>query len=206
MRDLSFPGCPAYVDRERALNAHPGILEPKGGSPQFHGGPAFQRFIRHELMPFIDHHFPSCGSRRGYFGHSLGGGFGLFTLFTDTTLFSDYLISSPTVSYDGVDAEGTLHDHDAFMLPYAQDANRRQEKISGLNMYMSVGEREDLEEPIRKWEFVSGFRKLTGYLNDANFPNNRIAAEIIENERHSTVWPIAYVRGVRSFFGRDQRA
>jgi hypothetical protein len=60
---------------------------------------------RDELMPFINANYPTDPADRAYLGHSRGGLFGLYTLFTKPDTFTRYIIGSPTIWEDD---EGVL--------------------------------------------------------------------------------------------------
>ena len=66
-RDLTFPGYP-----ELGVTPPPveGVLLPRQGTKAFQGAPEFQRFIKEELIPFIDERYPTVTGERTYFGHS----------------------------------------------------------------------------------------------------------------------------------------
>ncbi|WP_170143763.1 alpha/beta hydrolase [Otariodibacter oris] len=63
----------------------------KGG-----GADNFLNFIANEAKPFIDTHY-SKTERNLFFGHSFGGLFGLYTLFTKGGLFDGYILASPSL-------------------------------------------------------------------------------------------------------------
>ncbi|MBB3228858.1 putative alpha/beta superfamily hydrolase [Luteibacter sp. Sphag1AF] len=64
----------------------------------------FLVFLRDEVLPYVDTHFPSNGVRTLH-GHSLGGTFALYALATDPSLFGGYVILDPSV---WADKEGLL--------------------------------------------------------------------------------------------------
>jgi predicted alpha/beta superfamily hydrolase len=60
------------------------------------GSDKFLTFIRSELMPFVNRKYPSSGNNV-LFGHSYGGLFALYTLFTQPDLFQSYIASDPSL-------------------------------------------------------------------------------------------------------------
>jgi predicted alpha/beta superfamily hydrolase len=60
------------------------------------GADKFLSFFRSELIPFIDHKYPSS-HKNLLFGHSYGGLFTLYTLFTQPDLFQSYIASDPSL-------------------------------------------------------------------------------------------------------------
>jgi uncharacterized protein len=61
------------------------------------GAPAFQRFLRDELIPRIERDFHADPSRRILFGQSRGGSFVLYSAFTEPDLFWAGIASNPVV-------------------------------------------------------------------------------------------------------------
>ena len=66
---------------------------PSGDAGNFH------RFIKDEVIPFIETTYQADPARRILVGHSYGGLFGLFSLFTTPDLFDTLVIGSPTLFY-----------------------------------------------------------------------------------------------------------
>lgn len=61
---------------------------------------AYLDFVSGELRPWIADRFPSATGDVTYFGHSLGGLFGAYTLLTATSNFDRYICSSPSLWWD----------------------------------------------------------------------------------------------------------
>lgn len=61
------------------------------------GAQNFLKFIKQEVIPFVDKHFRTNG-RRILLGHSSAGLFTLFALFSDPGLFRGYVSSCPALS------------------------------------------------------------------------------------------------------------
>lgn len=106
---IGYPGASGYFQtmdlRQRDLTqvADPGLL-PRANfegivTPSILSGGAgkFLDFVREELIPFIDARHPTDRSDRTYAGHSLGGLFGCYTLFTHPDTFNRYVIGSPSL-------------------------------------------------------------------------------------------------------------
>jgi len=63
------------------------------------GGDNFLRFLREELIPYIDHNF-NTQPLRILEGHSISGMFTMYTFTADTTLFDAYIAVSPSMYWD----------------------------------------------------------------------------------------------------------
>jgi len=79
--------------------------------PELGGADAFLDFIEKDLKPEIELRLPINRDRQTLFGHSLGGFFTLYTLFTRPHLFSSYVAGSPSIWWNKgelLDRAGTL--------------------------------------------------------------------------------------------------
>lgn len=110
---IGYPDAPSYfqtmVVRQRDLTPAPDPSErtdapfdgtltaavPSGRAAQF------LDFIREDLIPFIDARYPTIPGDRIYAGHSLGGLFGYYAMFTRPDTFTRYIIGSPTLYWGG---------------------------------------------------------------------------------------------------------
>ena len=63
----------------------------------FGGADDFYHFITDELNPILDKDFGINPTHRTLWGHSYGGLFGLYTLFTYPKSFNNYVIASPSI-------------------------------------------------------------------------------------------------------------
>jgi predicted alpha/beta superfamily hydrolase len=196
-RDMTFPGYPRL-----RMNPPPvlGVPLVEEGTKDFDGADDFQRFISDELIPFIDEKYETVPGDRTYFGHSAGGGFGLFTLFTQTELFENYIISSPAVRYHGKTSAGINYENYDFLL---QDARRfvlSGKPLNGGRVYMSVGTEEEFEPNLVDWQLTSSFYRLSALLKAAAMPGLTLLTEALQGETHMTAWPIAFMHGIQAVF------
>lgn len=67
--------------------------------PQAGGADDFRRYIREEVIPYIESHY-RAGARRGIVGESLAGLFIVDTFFDEPSLFHDYIAVSPSLWWD----------------------------------------------------------------------------------------------------------
>jgi uncharacterized protein len=171
---------------ESPVEGVPGI----GNGKSWHGADDFLRFIRAELVPLVETRYPAQPGDRGYFGHSLGGGLGLHALFSQPALFTRFILSSPSISWDG----------DPHGLEPAERAARAGARIDA-KVFLSVGGEEEFQPAYRKSEFCSSFFRLAALLQRANLPGLQIHRELIPGETHASVWPIAFMHGVQAVFG-----
>jgi uncharacterized protein len=196
-RDLTFPGYPKLSMKPPPVE---GVLVAEAGTKDFYGAEDFQRFIEHELIPLIDEKYETVPGERTYFGHSGGGGFGLFTLLTRRDLFKNYIVSSPGLIYHG-EASGIRYDDYAFMLEEVRRFIATGRSLSGNKLYMSVGTAEEFETGLEPWRLTSSFYRLAALLKAASIPGLTLTCEAFPGATHATVWPLAFMHGVQSIVG-----
>jgi predicted alpha/beta superfamily hydrolase len=95
------------------------------------GAPKFLQFIKQELIPVIEKEYPADPKKRVIAGHSLGGLFTAYALFTEPTLFDTFLICSPS-----------LYMHDRLIFKLEEQYAKRHKRLS-TKVYLSVGELEE---------------------------------------------------------------
>jgi uncharacterized protein len=134
------------------------------GVPGSGGAAGFLAFIKEELFPFIQGNYRTDPSQRVLLGSSFGGTFTLYAMFTEPTLFSGYVASSPAVVYGDLFA----FQQEAGYAKIHQDLPVR--------LFLSVGEVEDLAQPVQQFMRIIRERGYTGL---------EMETRVIEGERHS---------------------
>lgn len=210
-REFTFPPYPPFGVKDPSElmefmksfsgNLYEGVLIPEEGAKTFYGAEDFRRFIGNELIPFIDEKYPTLPGDRTYFGHSGGGFFGLFTLFTQSDLFRNYIVSSPGVIYHGEGPGGGRCDNDEFGLRMVRDFAASGKHLDGIKLYLSAGAEEEFEPAIAWWRLTSSLERLVKVFKDAAIPGLTLMSEIFPGETHITVWPIAFTHGVQTMLG-----
>jgi uncharacterized protein len=187
-RDLtpeSYPDIPG-VPRSLPIEGVPGIANGK----RLRGAADFLAFIRQELMPFIDQHYPTIPGDRGYFGHSLGGTLGLHALFFQPDLFKRYIISSPALAWEG----------DEHGIREAQQFIAAGKRVDA-RVFMSVAEQEEFEPFVSSGQLVSNFYRLGGMLLKAQPPGLELQTRVFPGETHVSVCTVAFSHGIRAVYG-----
>jgi len=149
--------------------------DPKGSGD----GPKFLKFLKTELVPFIESNYRADSSRRLLQGSSYAGLFTLYALFSDAAFFSGYIAASPAVNYG---------DRYAFNqeAEYARDHKELPAKL-----YLAVGGAEELNEPVQEFMRVLRSRKYKGL---------KLETRVVEGERHAGNKPEIFNRGLRFLF------
>ena len=182
-----IPGLP----RSSPIEQVPGV---EASGKIWGGADDFLAFIRDQLIERIDAEYPTISGDRTYFGHSLGGSFGLYALFSQASVFDKYIISSPGISCDG-DEHG-IREAQQFI------ASGRPLKA---RLIMSVGDQEEFERDFAKARCVSSFYRLAALLREAAIPDLDFSCRVFQDETHVSVWPIAFSHGVQAAYGAAER-
>lgn len=147
------------------------------------GAPEFLRFIREELKPFINENYPTNPEDNGYFGDSLGGLFGLFTLFNEPDTFNRYIIGSPSIWWEDMailnDARAFIDTHRSMPLP--------------TKIFFGVGER---EAP----QMINPMFELESQLKSANIDGLETSSYMFPDQTHNSVISMNYVRGLQAVY------
>ena len=184
-RDLT-PTPSAQLEAESGLpvDGVPSITSGKKSG----GAKEFLSFIRDELVPFIDENYNTIEGDRGFFGDSLGGLFGLYTLFHEPDTFSRYIIGSPSIWYD-----------DTVSFKYAEKF-LASDQLLNARIYMSVGE---LEEGVPD-HMVSNVYKMFALLKSKPMPDLDIKMDVIPGETHTSVVGINLIKGIQAVYDRPK--
>jgi predicted alpha/beta superfamily hydrolase len=169
------------------------------------GAPAFVRFIRDELRPWLGPRFPSALQRTIYFGHSLGGLFGVQALFAEPSVFDAYIISSPSLWWDRYVAVAqeedwaASHDDLAAQTYFGIGAGETDEgrRIEATNL----PDGHSFKPPETYLDMVDDLERFTTALRQRGYPNLALAAEVFPDEFHATVPGIVLSHGLRHFLG-----
>ena len=156
---------------------------PTPGNPKSSGdGPKFLNFLKTELIPFLEADYRGDPARRILGGHSLGGLFTLYAMFSDPSLFWGYLAGSPAIPWDN---NYTVRQEEEYA---------KSHKDLPVRLYLAAGGAESLLTP--GMTFVRTFvaRNYTGLHWDGR---------VIEGERHAGVKPEFYNRGLRFLFSNE---
>jgi predicted alpha/beta superfamily hydrolase len=151
----------------------------------------FLRFIREELKPFINANYRANPDDSTYAGTSYGGLFGLYALFHHPDTFNRYVIGSPAIHHDN---RVTL----TYESNYAANHNDLPVRV-----FMSVGEREELDDPLIEplFQFVTNMKTLAKTLQERRYPGLQLTTHVFEDETHVSVVPATFSRGLRVVFG-----
>jgi hypothetical protein len=164
-------------DKRRAYDLTP---TDAGQPAQFGNAEKFLSFIQKEAIPYIDSKYRTNKNDRTLAGHSFGGLFTLYALFSEPALFNRYVSGSPAWSWD----RSSLYKY--------------SEKFSKINLahpvkaFMFVGEYED----------VPGFEKLADVIKGYKLYGLELATQVIQGSGHAGTKPEGYNKGLQHIFAR----
>jgi hypothetical protein len=173
---ITYSGENPDYDGLRAMDYTPSATPQVKGSGN---GPNFLKFLKTELIPFIETNYRADSSHRVLQGSSYAGLFTLYAMFAEPGLFSAYLAASPAVPYG---------DRYAFK----QEAEyARTHKELPVRLFLAVGGSEGLTFPVK--EFMQT-------LQSRDYKGLKLETRVIEGERHAGNKPETFNRGLRFLF------
>jgi uncharacterized protein len=146
------------------------------------GAAAFLRFIKNELVPFINSGFRTIEDDNTINGYSLSGTFALYSLFTEPDLFKRYIIGSPHLS------AGNFAIYD-----YEERAAIRYKELNA-NVFISVGSEESEEI------YFKPIDELVIKLQNRNYTGLNLETKVFDGGTHLICPPEAIAYGLISVF------
>lgn len=150
--------------------------------PQSGGAPKFLKFIKNELIPYIDSKYRMTKNGRTLMGSSLGGLFTLYALFHDTGLFDRYVLTSPSVGWDN-----------EILYTYEREYAAKNTQLP-VRLFIGVGGLEG--------GGVTGFQKFVDQLKSRNYKGLELETKVLEGIGHSGSKAEGYTRGLQAVFAR----
>lgn len=169
----------ANVDRKRDFTHPTSIAKDKADFPTTGGSTAFMRFLGDELIPHIDSSFRTS-SERMLIGQSLGGLFGVEVLFTRPSLFTRFLLVSPSLWWD----DGSVLKRDAPFLAMAATAPGQ--------VFIAVGKEGKA--------MVSGAKRLASLLRKNK--SIKVGLHCMPKEDHGSILHQAAMDGIKWMKGK----
>ena len=184
--------------RGKSRREHDYTPPSEGGPPEEGGAEGFLDFIERELKPRVEAAFPADRRRQALFGHSYGGLFALYALFTRPGSFHRTVAASPSIWYGN---GAVLRAEERFA------ANPPPEAAS-LELLVTVGELEggrpgsagadsDLARVAQQVERARALSDRLGVLGERG---PRMRFHIFPGKDHGSVIPVALRRGLRFAF------
>jgi len=148
---------------------------PNGDAGNFH------RFIKEEVIPFVEQTYRAAPSKRILVGHSYGGLFALFGLFETPDLFDTLIVGSPTLSYGN-----------RYMFQREETFAQGHTKLP-ITMYLYAAE---LEEDLHDTTLTDTLR-LAAILQSRNYEGFSLTRHVFEDQNHCEVAAPGFHAGLK---------
>jgi predicted alpha/beta superfamily hydrolase len=149
------------------------------------GAQSMLSFLSDQTIPFIERTYRSNPTRRVLVGHSFGGLFALYALFSSHRLFKGYVAANPSLWY----SDGVVFRYEA---EYATHHKRLPVKL-----FLAAGERE--EDP--KYQMTSNVIRLAGRLRNRRYRGLALTSLIVPECAHCASTAPAYQAGLHAILG-----
>lgn len=165
-------------------------------------GDSFAAFIGTELSPWLRDRYSTDPAERIYFGHSLGGLFGTYSMLTKAGFFDRYIVSSPSLWWDHEmifdverrDQDRSLNTSAFFGIGSLEtDAGRRLESAKLPDGHPGKAARTPLD-------MVADLRRFLAQLESRRDQSLQLAHLEVADEFHATVAGTILSRALRHFY------
>lgn len=154
------------------------------------GAKDFLSFLGNELIPKIETGYRSDPSNRLLFGDSLGGLFGLYTLFQEPKLFRSMIIGSPAIRYG-----------DKLVFRLEEEYARKNEELS-VNLFLGIGgEEETVTGPLSTIS-LSDLYRLASIMGSRGYRGLNLSRRIFEGNDHFEVPALTIQAGLKIIYKR----
>lgn len=143
-------------------------------------------FIRNEVIPYVDTKYRTIPNERSYFGYSLGGAFGAYTLFAQPDTFKNYILGSPAFRQTSL----------KYIDEFEEKTALGQEEMN-VNVFVSLGE---LEE--KSAESVDHFMSVLRRRSEVGLTLTGL--EIIKDSDHGSAFPETVIRSIKWLSQQDE--
>jgi predicted alpha/beta superfamily hydrolase len=176
MVGLTYSGDNADYGALRAMDYTPTADPHVKGSGN---GPNFLKFLKTELIPFMEANYRADPAHRVLQGSSYAGLFTLYALFAEPGLFAGYLSASPAVPFG-----------DNYVFKQEAEYAHTHKELP-VKLFLAVGGSEGLTAPVKEFMRIVQSRGYKGL---------RLETRVIEGERHAGNKPETFNRGLRFLF------
>jgi predicted alpha/beta superfamily hydrolase len=159
-------------------------------SPELTGGaPAYLDHLAGEVLPMVERLYRVDPAHRILSGQSFGGLFGLWVALTRPDLFSAFIVTSPSIWWEG-----------RSLLNAEADYAARNKDLKA-TLYLATG---SLERPGRcrpcQHDMVADQQELVRRLRARKYPGLAIRSEIVEGTIHELTFPVGLAHALQWMF------
>lgn len=142
---------------------------------------AYSAYLRDQAIPFVAARYRTDESRRLFLGHSYGGLLGTQILLTEPSMFSGYILGSPSYWYD------------RHVMQRMESAYAASHHDLSADVYMYVGQFEETKPGDLRYatevDMVSDARMMEKSLRSRGYPSLRLKLDVLNDEDHLSVAP-----------------
>ncbi|MGI8601264.1 MAG: alpha/beta hydrolase [Chitinophagaceae bacterium] len=176
---------PSKNEKADANPAYIKTYDLPAGSLTSGGAPGYVNALRKDIIPFIDKQYRT-NNDRGISGHSLGGLFAAYCIFTAPDLFHRYGINSPSLWWNDLQMFKT------------EKSFSEQHQSLPVRVFLSVGELEGKSMTPVMTAFADS-------LKSRNYKDLHLTTHIFESETHMSVVPAMISRMLVVLYGKNRK-
>jgi len=169
---IAYPGDDPHNFLRRAYDFSPPVSEEANSPPQG-GQDVLLDFLEQQVMPAVAERFPVNESQQSLYGHSFGGMFAIYTLFTRPELFNHVVAASPSLWWD-----------DRYLLKHEREFRQRVEvggvDVTHRSLSLIVADGDSLQNQQDAAQLFERLSGLSGY-------GLRSSYHIVDHEDHMSV-------------------
>jgi predicted alpha/beta superfamily hydrolase len=154
-------------------------MVPEGGNAR-----KFLSVIKNEIIKLIDSTFRVEKSNRAIFGTSLGGLFALYSLFHEPTLFSRYIIVSPSLWWD-----------EEILFKYEKSFAEKNHSLNA-KVFLSSGEYEE------EMSLDNEFTRFTNQIKASKYKGLEVESIVLDKMGHSGSSTVGGSRGLQFVYSK----
>ncbi|HEY0124167.1 MAG TPA: alpha/beta hydrolase-fold protein [Rhizobium sp.] len=172
------------------------------------GGEQFLAFVEERLKPWVEEQVPIDRSRQTLFGHSFGGLFVLYALFSKPGAFNRWIAASPAIFWEDaaiLAAERAfLEEHTASLdIELHLSAGQYEGEVLA-PFHKGTPEEQKRQERARETRTVGYAKEMALRLAASATVSGRVSFEEYSGENHMSALPVALNRAVQIAFRRPR--
>ncbi|WP_202971732.1 alpha/beta hydrolase [Marinobacter sp. ANT_B65] len=169
---IAYLGDDPHNFLRRAYDFSPPVSEEANSPPQG-GQDVLLDFLEQQVMPAVAERFPVNESQQSLYGHSFGGMFAIYTLFTRPELFNHVVAASPSLWWN-----------DRYLLKHEREFRQRVEvggvDVTHRSLSLIVADGDSLQNQQDAAQLFERLSGLSGY-------GLRSSYHIVDHEDHMSV-------------------
>ena len=153
------------------------------------GAEKFLRFVRDELMPYVNSNYRADAEDATIAGASFGGLFALYVLFHEPDTFRRYVASSPSLWWDK-----------KVMFEYEHEYASKHTELPA-KLFLSVGSLEERESATA--HMTSNLKEFAKILKLRKYVGLEWESHVFKDEGHVSAQGTAIIKGISSVFSES---